>query len=173
MCNFICEELAIHIPSKVWSCKVLLIPTTNILLRIKTVITCTPQNEGYPHSIHVQSLQHQIVCLLWEHTCTHVFRELFQPLVCYILYVPTIYSDGATYSTLALLSSILWVRSPCFPDWGLKSKSSGTARRVATWITQGHTHILTVHQKRIWWHQSKSLGLWKCWTVTCRTNGLC
>ena len=51
-----------------------------------------------------------------ENIHVHVFRELFQPLVCYILHVPTIYSDGATYSTLALLSSILWVRSPCFPD---------------------------------------------------------
>lgn len=135
----------------------------------KAVITCTPQNEGYPHSIHVQSLQYQIVCLLWEHTCTHVFRELFQPLAYYILHVPTIYSDGATYSTLALLSSILWVRSPCLPDWGLKSKSSGTVRRVAS---HKDTHTLTVHQKRIWWHQSKSLGLWKCWTVTWWTNGL-
>ena len=104
--------------------------------------------------------------------------------------VPTIYSDGATYSTLALLSSILWVRSPCLPDWGLKSKSSGTVRRVATCITQGHTHTLTVHQKRVRWHQPKSLGLWWCWTVTiitftctftfssyytftCRTMGFC
>ena len=142
----------------------------------KAVITCAPQNEGYPHSIQVQSLQYQIVCLLWEHTCTctctqravSASRVLYTTCTCTyhifwwgdILYTgsPELHPVGAVtmLARLRVEVEILWYcEESC--------------------ITQGHTHANSAPEKGLVTsiYICKSLGLWKCWTVTCRTNGLC
>ena len=142
-------------------------------------------NKGYPHNIHnIQSLYTYIIITISD--CLPVVRTW--AVSASRVYLPYILMGRHTLHWLSWAPSCECGHHACQTEgWSRNPPVLWGELQLAS---HKDTHTLTVHQKRVWWHQPKSLGLWWCWTVTiitftctftfssyytftCRTMGFC